>query len=44
MPYRYFKEIKTPLSLIKIKFYKDLDTNEFYVKIGKNKRTKLFKN
>lgn len=41
MPYLNLKEIWTPLKLIGIKFYKESETKEFYLKVGNRKRRKL---
>ncbi|MBM7661623.1 hypothetical protein JOC85_002426 [Bacillus mesophilus] len=42
MPYYTFKEIWTPLSLFRIRFYKDVERGTLYIKVGKASRRQLF--
>ncbi len=42
MPYLNFRETPTPLRLVGIKFFKETESNEVYVKIGKRHRHRLF--
>lgn len=43
MPYFAFKEIWTPLKLMKIRFYWEVDEQKYWIKIGSNSRKPLFK-
>lgn len=42
MPNYHFREIWTPLKILRIRFFRD-DENRLWIKIGSNKR-RLFKN
>lgn len=43
MPYIRPKEVFTPLKLLGIRFYKDLDTGKWYVKRGKKGRLRALR-
>jgi hypothetical protein len=42
MPYLSFKEIWTPLSLFRIRFFKCLDNEKIFIKIGNASRRPIF--
>lgn len=41
MPYYSFREVKTPLSLLSIRFFKEMEHGDIFIKIG-SKHRKLF--
>lgn len=42
MPLYYFREILTPLKLVGIKFYKEMDSDEIWIKVFNQHRRRLF--
>ena len=42
VPYYRFKEIWTPLRLIGVRFFKELDEGRIWIKVGRKRRRPLF--
>jgi hypothetical protein len=43
MPYYSFKEIWTPLRLLRIRFFLEVSEKKFWIKVGSQSRKRLFK-
>lgn len=41
MPYVHMREIRTPLRLMGVRFFRDADTRVLYIKVGRRHRRRL---